>query len=113
MIDRKAKISDFWINVKQRKKYQFLLQSIQFPEGDFTEEINIEINSGLTSLCGKNGAGKTSLLHSIYSTLTRKNLPFSCREISSTIQILNKTNQEVFWSSPTGHFPKGVFIFNG
>jgi hypothetical protein len=24
-----------------------------------------------------------------------------------------KVDRSVFWSSPTGHFPKGVFIFNG
>ncbi|MDT0628074.1 AAA family ATPase [Alteromonas sp. W364] len=95
MIDRKARVSDNWRNVRDRKKYQYLIQSIQIAENDFTEEINIEINSGLTSLCGRNGAGKSSLLYSIYRALTRNDEPHSFRDISSKIKIFDQNSKKL------------------
>jgi hypothetical protein len=41
---------------------------------------------------------------------------FSGHRYAAVLSMAIKTveeQQQLFWSSPTGHFPKGVFIFNG
>lgn len=111
MIDRKAKITDYWENVKHRKSYQFHLKKILIPESEHTAHISIDVNSGLISLCGKNGAGKTSILHSIYRSLTNKELPFSRRNFLSEIEILNKsTNVVTTYRNGEEQFEECIFL---
>lgn len=111
MIDRKAKIADYWENVKNRKGYQYILKNISIPESEYTKQISIDINSGLISLCGKNGAGKTSILHSIYKSLTNMDLPYSRRGFSCEIQIHNKSNmQNTSYGNGTEFFDECIFL---
>ena len=71
MIDRKAKIADHWNVVSSRKGFDYEIEHINILESEFTNRIDIDVKSSLIRLCGKNGAGKSSILHSIYASLKK------------------------------------------
>lgn len=73
MIDRKAKIDDNWSLVRSRKGFQYHVKSITVAESDLTTPMSIDVGSAMISLCGKNGAGKSSILKTIYYSLIDEN----------------------------------------
>ena len=111
MIDRKAKVKDYWEIVKTRKRFPQTIKEIYIPESDTTSEIKIEVNSALISLCGKNGAGKTSILEYIYHTLTNDCEENPKKIKDSYIKIHNKTNNSDMHFGNTGtHHSKVVYL---
>lgn len=59
---KQAAINDLWRRVSVRDKFQFKLTNIQLNGFISFKDINIDINSSITAICGKNGIGKSSLL---------------------------------------------------
>lgn len=67
---RMAAISDAWRDVLKTDKYPCRLLSIRAQGiSGFKSEVNMEFNSAITAICGKNGVGKTTLIKFIYSAL--------------------------------------------
>ncbi|CNE27415.1 Uncharacterized conserved protein [Yersinia similis] len=66
-----AKIRDHWNHLSTRKNFSIKINNIYIKEVPLFEDVNIEINSALTSICGRNGVGKTSLLKLIYRILSK------------------------------------------
>ncbi|WP_218312574.1 ATP-dependent nuclease [Alteromonas antoniana] len=92
MVDRRAKIADNWNNVNKRKKYRYEIESIEIIDSEYSENKVIDVNSGLITLCGRNGAGKSSILHSIFRTLKSLDEDDSYRDIKSVVNIREKSS---------------------
>lgn len=58
-----AKLADYWNHVANRKKFNIKICSLSIKNVPLFEDADITINSALTSICGRNGIGKTSLLN--------------------------------------------------
>jgi len=95
MIDRKAKISDHWDVVLSRKGFDYEIDKIEILESEFTSRIDIDVRSALISLCGKNGAGKSSILQSIYSSLKNLDITSLNRPIGSKVKVKTKANKKL------------------
>jgi len=89
MISRRAKINDHWRLVRTRKDFQYNIKKISIAESEFTSLISIDVNSALISLCGKNGAGKSSVLQSIYYALNNESDETINKTIGSIVEIKN------------------------
>lgn len=59
---RQAAIEDCWRHISRRNKYDIIINSISFSGSSIFHDDEIRINSAITSICGKNGIGKTSFL---------------------------------------------------
>lgn len=66
-----AKLSDYWNHVANRKNFNTKICSLSIRGVPLFEDADIVINSALTSICGRNGIGKTSLLKLIYGILSK------------------------------------------
>jgi Uncharacterized conserved protein len=66
-----AKIKDHWSHLSARKHFSVKINNIYIKDVPLFEDVNLEINSALTSICGRNGVGKTSLLKLIYRILSK------------------------------------------
>ncbi|WP_171036701.1 ATP-dependent nuclease [Pseudoalteromonas ruthenica] len=95
MIDRKAKIADHWDVVSSRKGFDYEIEHIDILESDFTNRILIDVKSSLISLCGKNGAGKSSILHSIYASLKKLDSEDLSKPIETKVSIRSKANKKL------------------
>lgn len=67
-----AKIIDYWNHLSTRKKFSIKIKNISIKGVLVFDDANIEVNSALTSICGRNGIGKTSLLKLLYSILSKE-----------------------------------------
>ncbi|ENJ2051066.1 MULTISPECIES: ATP-dependent nuclease [Vibrio] len=68
---RDAAIRDGWRRLHQDGNYSLKLTSVGLKNViGFHDKFSIELNSGLTAICGKNGVGKSSLLKFIYESLS-------------------------------------------
>ena len=95
MIDRKAKIADHWNVVSSRKGFDYEIEHINILESEFTNRIDIDVKSSLISLCGKNGAGKSSILHSIYASLKKLDFEDLSKPIATKVRIKSKANKKL------------------
>lgn len=66
-----AKLGDYWSHVASRRNFNIKICNLSIKGVPLFEDANIEINSALTSICGRNGIGKTSLLKLIYSIISK------------------------------------------
>ncbi|EGT5672417.1 ATP-binding cassette domain-containing protein, partial [Cronobacter dublinensis subsp. dublinensis] len=66
-----AKIADYWNHVANKKNFNIKICSLSIRDVPLFEDADITINSALTSICGRNGIGKTSLLKLIYGILSK------------------------------------------
>lgn len=66
-----AKITDYWNHLSSRRNFSIKISSISLKGVPLFEDSDIEINSALTSICGRNGIGKTSLLKLLYRILSK------------------------------------------
>ena len=65
---RLAKFNDGWRRIQDLSNYncQLLRVSITDIEG-ITNKFSLELNNGVSAICGKNGVGKSTILKAIYS----------------------------------------------
>ena len=71
---REAAIKDAWRRINDRNKFRNKITKVKIPDVDRYSECEIKINSAITSICGKNGLGKTTLLKLIYKSLSKDEL---------------------------------------
>lgn len=65
------KLSDCWRHVASRKNFNIKICNLSIKGVPLFEDADIMISSALTSICGRNGIGKTSLLKLIYGILSK------------------------------------------
>ncbi|BAJ02074.1 ATP-dependent nuclease [Shewanella violacea] len=95
MLDRKAEVSNFWRHLKERKGFKLKVSRI-FIKGDgIMDTIPLDINSALTTICGKNGAGKTTVLKSIYSVLTGIEAENTFHNVEDSYVAINEVSNKV------------------
>ncbi|MGJ7784478.1 ATP-dependent nuclease [Escherichia coli] len=98
-----AKLADYWNHVANRKKFNIKICSLSIKNVPLFEDADITINSALTSICGRNGIGKTSLLKLIYGILSKDicNVGiFSSSDIDNiSIDIIINGEKQTFTSS--------------
>ncbi|WP_233977251.1 ATP-dependent nuclease [Pectobacterium versatile] len=78
-----AKIKDCWRHVSTRKGFRNKIKRIVIKNLELYEDTNIDINSALVSICGRNGIGKTSLLKLLYKLISKENNNIGMFESSS------------------------------
>ncbi|EGR0638068.1 ATP-dependent nuclease [Vibrio vulnificus] len=111
MIDRKAKIDDNWSLVRSRKGFQYHIELINVAESDLTASMSIEVGSAMISLCGKNGAGKSSILKAIYYSLIDELNPALNKSIGSVVKVRNKNGGKLnFYGNGCGAFDNVLFL---
>lgn len=66
-----AKIKDCWRHVSTRKGFRNKINKISIKNVELYEDIDVNINSALISICGRNGVGKTSLLKLLYKIISK------------------------------------------
>lgn len=71
---KQAALKDCRRHLDQFKKFTLYIKQITICGIDEIEDITLNFTSALTSICGRNGVGKTSLLKLIYKTLTKEDL---------------------------------------
>ncbi|ASG03015.1 ATP-binding protein [Vibrio anguillarum] len=111
MIDRKAKIDDNWSLVRSRKGFQYHIELINVAESDLTASMSIDVGSAMISLCGKNGAGKSSILKAIYYSLIDELNPILNKSIGSVVEVKNKQDGKLsFYGGGRGAFDNVLFL---
>lgn len=88
---RDAAIADAWRRINNRTKYRNKLTQVRLPNVGRYSESNVIINTAITSICGKNGLGKTTLLKLLYKSLSKDSLvqlPSTTQEEANGIEIL-------------------------
>lgn len=67
-----AKIEDHWNHVNSRKNFNVRICKLHMKGIPLFDASTVEINSALTSVCGRNGVGKSSLLKLLYRILSNE-----------------------------------------
>ena len=95
-----AKIIDCWNHLTVRKNFSVKIHNISIKGIPLFEDVEIEVNSALTSICGRNGIGKTSFLRLLYRILSKDECsigvfsPYNINDIS--VDIVINGNKRVF-----------------
>lgn len=67
-----------WLNVQKLGNYRKQLRAVSLTdESREDHQLEIDFNSGITAICGKNGSGKSSLLRTIYNFFSESSLRHS------------------------------------
>ncbi|EGR0089351.1 AAA family ATPase, partial [Vibrio vulnificus] len=67
-----------WLNVQKLGNYRKQLRAVSLTdESREDHQLEIDFNSGITAICGKNGSGKSSLLRAIYNFFSESSLRHS------------------------------------
>ncbi|MFA0035459.1 ATP-dependent endonuclease [Vibrio chagasii] len=79
---KNKEIERSWFKAQDLCNYHKQLRAITLHDESRTNhQLNIEFNSGITAICGKNGSGKSSLLRTIYNYFTNDSLPHSKEDL--------------------------------
>ncbi|WP_179136960.1 AAA family ATPase [Vibrio campbellii] len=92
---REAKIRDYWSRINRFKKYNNIPVNLSLSSAGRYHSSNIEINSAITAICGRNGLGKTTLLKLLYKALSKDNdfdIPNTIHEEVESIDFSIKRN---------------------
>ncbi len=68
---REAKISDYWERLKKFKKYRNKIKRIKIPDSERYSRCDVVTGSAITTICGRNGLGKTTLLKLFYKAISK------------------------------------------
>lgn len=72
---RQARFNDGWRRTQDLSNYNCQLRQVLISGAKgVSENFCLELNSGVSVLCGKNGVGKSTVLKSIYSHIKKNNL---------------------------------------
>ncbi len=80
---KKRELIDCRKYIDEFKKFSFYMTGVTISGVDGIENTELKFSSALTSICGRNGVGKTSLLKLIYKILTKKDLGLGVFEKSN------------------------------
>jgi len=70
---RSAKVNDLWRHVDSRKQFPQFVEKIDIKSVEGFSRLDIQIGSGISVFCGRNGSGKSTFLKIIYEVLTKNN----------------------------------------
>lgn len=70
---RAAKVIDMWRHVDSRKQFPSYVEKIDIKAVEGFSRLEIQIGSGISVFCGRNGSGKSTFLKIIYEVLTKNN----------------------------------------
>lgn len=87
---RQAKYNDGWRRTRDLKKYNCQLLSLSISDAHshgISEKFFLELNCGVSAICGKNGVGKSTILRSIYSHISQHD-KFKTRLDDSTFEFV-------------------------
>jgi predicted ATPase len=73
-IMKRAQLIDCRKYIDEFKRFSFYMTGATISGVDGIEDSELRFSSALTSICGRNGVGKTSLLKLIYKVLTKEDL---------------------------------------
>lgn len=117
MISNNA-IKDAWADVESFRKYSVILRQISIIGVSTFNDINVPIASAISSICGRNGIGKTSLLKMIYYVLTKnERYPLKWIKYEDLFQVrieLKIRGKDVVYTGDpaTSEYPFPVEYFN-
>ncbi len=66
---RDAKINDTWRHINSPERFSTKITNIHLENVIGFDKLNVSPRSAITSICGKNGVGKTTLMRFIYNSL--------------------------------------------
>jgi len=71
---RLAKFNDGWRRTRDLSNYNCQLRKVSINKVDgISDDFSLELNNGISVICGKNGVGKSTILKSIYSSIKKYN----------------------------------------
>lgn len=90
---RAAAVGDVWRDISKVDKYPCRLLSFKIMGvSGFRSEVNLEFNSAITAICGKNGVGKTTLMRFLFSAFRDgevRNVHSKFEEASFEAEVIN------------------------
>lgn len=93
---RQAKFNDGWRRTQELSNYNCQLRQVLINDAKgVSDKFSLELNSGISVLCGKNGVGKSTILKSIYSCIKKNALINNRLDLSGVNISLMKSNSEV------------------
>ncbi len=88
---RQAKFNDGWRKTQDLSNYNCQLRRVTINEvKGISDKFCLELNNGISVLCGKNGVGKSTILKSIYSYIKKDKLVTSRFDLSNVSLSLMK-----------------------
>lgn len=112
---KQAAVKDHRRYLEEFRKFNLYMQEIKISGVDGIENTTLKLTSALTSLCGRNGVGKTSLLKLIYRVLTKEDLGlgvFRESDIQGTSIKLIRRGKEIFVTPDDGVKIPNTFYFD-
>ncbi|WP_277973090.1 ATP-dependent nuclease [Pantoea agglomerans] len=93
---RQAKFNDGWRKTQDLSNYNCQLRRVTINEvKGISDKFCLELNTGISVLCGKNGVGKSTILKSIYSYIKKDKLVTSRFDLSNvSLSLMKKNNEE-------------------
>lgn len=92
---RQAKFNDGWRRTQELSNYNCQLRQVTINDAKgVSDKFCLELNNGISVLCGKNGVGKSTILKSIYSCIKKTSLSNNRLDISDINILLMKNNSE-------------------
>lgn len=93
---RLAKFNDGWRRVQDLSNYHCQLRKVLISDAKgISDKFCLELNNGISVICGKNGVGKSTILRSIYSCIRKESL-FNLRLNANYINVsLFKNNEQI------------------
>ncbi|EBH2783354.1 AAA family ATPase, partial [Salmonella enterica] len=71
---RLAKFNDGWRRTQDLSNYHCQLRKVLISDSKgIFDKFCLELNNGISVICGKNGVGKSTILKSIYSYIKKDN----------------------------------------
>jgi len=72
---RLAKFNDGWRKTRELSNYNCQLRRVSITNVDgISDSFCLELNNGISVICGRNGVGKSTILKSIYSCIKKDNI---------------------------------------
>lgn len=92
---RQAKFKDGWRKTQELSNYDCQLRQVLISDTKgVSDKFCLELNNGISVICGKNGVGKSTILKSIYSCIKRGELISTRLNLSDISLSLMKSNNE-------------------
>lgn len=93
---RQAKFNDGWRRTQELSNYNCQLRQVSINDAKgVSDKFCLELDNGISVLCGKNGVGKSTILKSIYSCIKKNGLVNNRLNLSDINISLKNNNHEV------------------
>ena len=93
---RQAKFKDGWRKTQELSNYKCQLRQVLIKDTKgVSDKFCLELNNGISVLCGKNGVGKSTILRSIYSCIKNGDLINSRINLSDISLSLMRSDAEI------------------